>query len=300
MSVIITGGTGLIGRALVEQLTAQAYEVIVLSRDPAWAGRQFQRQPRVRAVGWDGQSAAGWGQFITAESAIVNLAGTSPAHWRWTTRYKARIRESRLHAAAAVLDAIARYGPPEALAQASASGYYGDRDDEILTESSPPGQGFRAEVCHEVEEAVAAAPTRRIILRTGIVLARDAGAFPSLRLLARMMGRQVGDGRQWIPWIHLQDVARAIAFLIERKTLSGPFNVSVPVPTTNREFLRAAQRVLRVRGVFPLPATVLRAALGEEAAVVLDSQRMLPQRLLASGFAFDYPNLDQALRQLLS
>ena len=300
MRVIITGGTGLIGRALVEQLTAQAYEVIVLSRDSARAARQFQRQPCVRAVGWDGCSGEGWGRLITADSAIVNLAGTNPAHWRWTTRYKARIRESRLHAVAAVLDAIARYGPPEALAQASASGYYGDRDDETLTESSPPGEGFRAKVCQEVEEAVAAAPTRRIILRPGIILARDAGAFPSLRLFARMMGRQMGDGRQWIPWVHLQDVARAIAFLIERKTLAGPFNVSAPVPTTNREFLQAARHILGRPGVFTLSAPLLRAALGEEASVVLDSQRMLPQRLLASGFTFDYPDLDQALRRLLS
>lgn len=300
MRVIITGGTGLIGRALVEQFAAREYEVIVVSRDPAWAARQFQRQPRVRAVGWDGCSAGNWGRLITAESAIVNLAGASPAHWRWTSRYKVRIRESRLRAIAAVSDAIARYGPPEALVQASASGYYGDRGQETLTEASAPGEGFRAEVCREVEEAITATPTRRIVLRAGIVLARDAGAFPPLLRFAQALGRQLGDGRQWIPWIHLQDVARAITFLIEQRTFSGPFNICAPDVATNHDFLRAARHILGRPGVFTLSAPLLRAALGEEASVALDSQRVRPQRLLVSGFTFDYPDLDQALRRLLS
>lgn len=300
MRVIITGGTGLIGGALVELLAPQSYEIIVLSRNPLPAARRFSQMKHIKVIGWDARTGEGWGHLITAECAIVNLAGASPAHWRWTTHHKARICESRLDAADAVRQAIARYGPPQALIQASASGYYGSRGDETLTESSPPGRGFRAEVCQEVEAAVASIRSRRCcIVRPGIVLARDAGAFPPLRLFARMLGRQLGDGQQWIPWVHLRDVARAIQFLIEQPDLSGSFNVCAPAPATNGEFLRAVRRVLRRPGVFALPADLLQAVLGEEATVVLDSQRMLPQRLLASGFAFDYPRLDQALDQLL-
>jgi uncharacterized protein len=298
MRIIITGGTGLIGRSLVGLLAPQGFEVIVLSRDPRRATSQFAPENE-QTVGWDGRTAIGWGHLITAECAIVNLAGASPAHWRWTSRYKAHIRESRLRAVDAVLQAIARHGPPEALIQASASGYYGDRGDEALTEMSPPGQRFRAEVCREVEAAVAHANTRCCIIRPGIVLARDAGAFPPLLLFTRMLGRQLGDGKQWIPWVHIRDVARAIQFLIEQRALSGPFNVSAPSPATNRDVLRAVRHVLRRPSVVPFPATILRALLGEEASVVLDSQRMLPQRLLESGFSFAYPRLDQALHQLL-
>jgi uncharacterized protein (TIGR01777 family) len=300
MRVIITGGTGLIGSVLVELLAPRGYEVIVLSRNPTLATRHFSQHRDIQSIGWDAQTSAGWGRLITAGSTIVNLAGASPAHWRWTSHYKARIRESRLNAVDAILHAIARYGPPEVLIQASASGYYGNRGDETLTESSSPGQGFRAEACQEVEAASAAISCRRCIVRPGIVLARDAGAFPPLLLFARMLGGQLGDGQQWIPWVHIRDVARAIQFLIEQRALSGPFNVSAPEPTTNRDFLRTVRHLVRRPGVFMLPASVMRAVLGEEATVVLDSQRMLPQRLLASGFVFDYPRLDQALNQLLA
>lgn len=300
MRVIITGGTGLIGSALVELLAPQGYEVIVLSRNPISALRQFSQMKHIQVVSWDARTSGGWGHLITAECAIVNLAGASPAHWRWTSHHKVRIRESRLDAADAVMQAIKRYGPPQALIQTSASGYYGSRGDETLTESSPPGRGFRAEVCQEVEAAVASIRSRCCIVRPGIVLARDVGAFPPLLLFARMLGRQLGDGRQWIPWVHIRDVARAIQFLIEQPDLSGPFNVCAPAPATNGEFLRAVRRVVRRPGVFTLPAALLQVALGEEATVALDSQRILPQRLLASGFAFDYPHLEQTLRQLLA
>jgi uncharacterized protein (TIGR01777 family) len=302
MRVIITGGTGMIGRTLVELLAPQGYEIIVLSRDPASAARYFNQTQSVQVVGWDARTGDGWGEFVSAECAIVNLAGTSPAHWRWTSRHRTRIRTSRLHAVAAIVRAIQRYGPPEVLVQASASGYYGNRGNEMLTETSPSGHGFRAEVCREVEAATAAIATagcRCCIVRPGIVLERDAGAFPPLLEFARLWGRQLGTGRQWIPWVHNDDIARAIKFLIEQRTLSGVFNLSAPEPTTNGDFLQAVRRVLRQPGVFTLPAVFLRATLGEEASVVLDSQRVLPQRLQESGFTFTYPQLDQALRHLL-
>lgn len=297
----MTGGTGLIGRALVELLAQQGYEIIVLSRNPALAARTFRQRGLVgvQTVGWDAQTAQGWGELISRAGTIVNLAGASPAHWRWTKAYRAGILESRLRAGEAVMQAMERYGPPEVLVQASAAGYYGDGGQEILTEASAAGRGFRAEVCQAWEASTASAKTRRCILRTGFVLDTHAGAFPPLLCFARLLGSQLGNGQQWMPWIHRRDVARAILFLIEQRALSGPFNLCAPEAATNRDFLRAVRRELKRFPVFPLPAGVLRALLGELSTVVLDSQRLLPQRLLEADFQFSYPRLDEAIRQLL-
>ncbi len=301
MRVIITGGTGLIGHSLAELLASQGYEIIVLSRHPAQAAQMFsqQRLTNIQTIGWDAKSAQGWGELITSESAIVNLAGATPAHWRWTRAYRARILESRLHAGQAVMQAIERYGPPKVLVQASASGYYGNRGQELLTEASLPGQGFRARVCQEWEASTTQAQTRRCLVRTGLVLATNAGAFPPLLRFAQLLGSQLGDGQQWIPWIHNVDVARAIQFLLEQRMLSGPFNLCAPEAVTNRELLRAVRHVLKRPAVFPLPTVVLRALLGELSTVVLDSQHLLPQRLLEANFQFAYPRLEQALYDLL-
>jgi uncharacterized protein len=299
--VIITGGTGLIGTSLCRTLAGRGYEIIVLSRDPAPAAHAFYclGLTSVKIMGWDARTAAGWGEFIRPDSAIVNLAGASPAHWRWTNKYRTRIVESRLHAGEAVMQAMERYGSPDVLVQASAAGYYGDRGQELLIESSPPGQGFRAEVAQAWEASVATARTRCCLLRTGLVLDTRGGAFPPLRRFAQLLGSRLGDGEQWIPWIHVEDAAGAICFLLEQRTLSGPFNVCSPEAVSNREFLRATRRMLRRFALVPLPAPGLRLLLGELSTVVLDSQHLVPERLLDERFPFHYSRLDQALRQLL-
>jgi len=301
MRVIITGGTGLIGRTLAHLLAPQEYEVIILSRYPQQAAQLFSRQglPQIQTVGWDATSAQGWGKLLTRECAIVNLAGATPAHWRWTRAYRARILESRLRAGQAVMQAMECYGPPAVLVQASASGYYGDRGQELLTETSLPGRGFRARVCQEWEASTASAPARRCLVRTGLVLDLHAGAFPPLVQFARLLGSHVGSGHQWLPWIHHVDVARAIQFLLEQRQLSGPFNLCAPEGATNRTFLRAVQAVLRRPPLFPLPAFVLRTVLGELATVMLDSQHLVPERLTQETFQFAYPTLSQTLHQLL-
>jgi uncharacterized protein (TIGR01777 family) len=301
MRVIITGGTGLIGRTLVAHLMHNGYEVVVLSRRPVLATQLFQRQglTKVQFVGWDAQTAQGWGMLINKESAIVNLAGATPAHWRWTRAYRARILESRVRAGEAVMQAMECYGPPAVLVQASASGYYGDRGPELLTEASSAGRGFRAEVCQAWEASTAHAPTRCCVVRTGLVLDIHEGAFPPLLHFAQLLGSQIGNGQQWIPWIHKADVARAIQFLLEHRMFAGPFNLCAPQALTNRDFLHVVQRILKRPSVFPLPAFALRLLLGELSMVVLDSQRLLPQRLLEANFVFDYPQLDQALCQML-
>jgi len=302
MRVIITGGAGLIGKSLVQALVPIGYEIIVLSRDPAQAARVFARDrpASVRAVGWDAHTDEGWGELVTRESAIVNLAGASPAHWRWISSYRARILESRLGAGRAVMRAIERYGPPAVLVQASASGYYGDRGQELLTEASLPGHGFRALVCQQWEAATAQVHTRRCVIRTGIVLDTHSGALPPLLRFARLLGSRLGDGWQWLPWAHKEDVASAIRFLLERPALDGPFNLCAPRAVTNRRFIRTAQRILGGFPLFPLPAIALRVALGEMSSVMLDSQRLVPQRLVEAGFPFAYPEVHQALHHLLA
>ncbi len=301
MRVIILGGTGLIGRSLVALLSQNGYEVVVVSRHPPFATQRFQQQrlTNVQIVGWDAQTAQGWGELISQESAIVNLAGATPAHWRWTQAYRARILESRLRAGQAVMQAMECYGLPKVLVQASASGYYGDRGQELLTEACLPGQGFRARVCQEWEASTAHTQTRRCIVRTGLVLDTNAGAFPPLLHFAQLLGSQLGDGQQWVPWIHKVDVARAIQFLLEHRMLSGPFNLCAPEAVTNRELLRTVRQILKRFPVFPLPTVALRALLGELSTVVLDSQHLLPQRLTEANFQFEYPQLKQALHDLL-
>jgi uncharacterized protein len=301
MRIIITGGTGLIGRSLCRTLARRGYEIFVLSRDPARATRAFHYLglATVNIMGWDAQTADGWGELIRPDTAIVNLAGASPAHWRWTKTYRTRILESRLHAGEAVMQAMERYGPPDVLVQASASGYYGDRGPEVLTESSPPGQGFRAEVAQAWEASVATARTRCCLLRTGLVLDAHAGIFPPLRCFARLLGSRLGDGDQWVPWVHVDDAVSAICFLLEQQTLSGPFNVCSPEAAPNWEFLRATRRLQRRFALVSLPAPGLRLLLGELSTVVLDSQHLVPRRLLEARFPFHYAGLDQALHHLL-
>jgi uncharacterized protein (TIGR01777 family) len=302
MRVIITGGSGLIGRSLVQALAPIGHEIIVLSRDPAQTAQVFGRDglASVRTVGWDARTDDGWGELVTRESAIVNLAGASPAHWRWTPSYRARILESRLGACRAVMRVIERYGPPTVLVQASASGYYGDRGQELLTEASRPGHGFRALVCEQWETATAQAHARRCVIRTGLVLDTHAGALPPLLRFAQLLGSRLGDGRQWVPWAHKEDVASAIRFLLERPALHGPFNLCAPQAVTNRQFIHTLQHILGRFPLFPLPAIALRAALGELSSVMLDSQRLVPQRLVQEGFPFAYPELVQALCHLLA
>ena len=301
MRVIITGGTGLIGTALIAALLPHSHEVIVVSRNHQHATQWLKCQglAGVQVVQWDGASAQGWGHLITPESAIVNLAGATPAHWRWTTAYRRLILESRLHAGEGIMEAIARFGPPAVLLQASASGYYGNRDDTILTETSAMGKGFRAEVCQKWEAATANRDIRRCVLRTGIVLAKRAGAFPPLRLFAQLLGRQLGSGQQWIPWVHLDDVIAIMIFLLMNSELVGPFNLCAPEPITNRDLMRTMQHIMNHPGIFPLPKPILRMCLGEMATAVLDSQRMIPQRLMEHQFPFTYSQVSSALQQLL-
>ena len=193
--------------------------------------------------------------------------------------------------------------PPRVLVSASAVGYYGSRGDELLDERSALGQGFLADLCTAWESAAAAATAlgiRVLMLRTGIVLGRDGGALPRMLPTFRVgFGGKLGDGRQWMPWIHVEDLVRAILFLVENPELSGPVNATAPQPVTNAEFTRSLGRALEVHTWCTVPAPLLRLALGKFAQVLLGSQRAMPNVLARAGFTFQFPDLDRALHDIV-
>jgi uncharacterized protein (TIGR01777 family) len=300
MRVVITGGSGLIGGALARELGAAGHDVVVLTRNTA----KVPLPPGVRAMQWDGRTAAGWSSLLDGDAAIVHLAGESIAAGRWTPDKKRRIRDSRVTSGKAVLQAIRDASQkPRALLQGSAVGYYGPHGDEVIREDSPPGGDFLADVCKEWEASTAEAEAlgvRRALLRTGVVLDRAGGALPKMTLPFKMMaGGPLGDGRQWFPWIHLADEVGAIRFLLERDDARGPFNLTAPNPVTNRELTRLLARVMSRPGFLPAPGFGLRILLGEMADMLLHGQRAVPARLLEMGYTFRYPDPEPALRSLL-
>jgi uncharacterized protein (TIGR01777 family) len=301
MRVIVSGGSGLIGRALVDGLAADGHQTTVLSRS---LDRLRDLPAGVRAAPWDARSAEMLTPLVAGADAVVHLAGEGIASGRWSAERKRRIRDSRVDSSAAMAAAIALAEPrPSVLLQASAVGFYGSRGSEELTEESAPGDDFLAETCRQWEAASAAVEdlgVRRVVLRTGLVLARDGGALPRMQLPFRLFaGGPLGNGRQYMPWIHLDDEVGAIRFLLDSPTAGGPFNLTAPEPLTNKQFSRTLGRVLRRPSFMPAPAVALRLALGEMSKLLLEGQRALPRRLEEAGYRFRYPGLETALRDLV-
>ncbi|WP_433547979.1 TIGR01777 family oxidoreductase [Streptomyces sp. CA-294286] len=295
MRIAVTGSTGLIGTALVRSLRADGHEVVRLVRRPS-------RSPD--EVCWDPKrSHVDAGGLVGCE-AVVHLAGAGIGDHRWTDAYKRELRESRLLGTAAIAEAVASLDvPPRVLVSGSALGFYGETGDRRVDEDAPPGHGFLPELCVEWEEAAAPAEEagiRTVFARTGLVVAKGGGAWGRLFPLFRAgMGGRLGDGRQYWSFIALHDEVAALRHLIDTESLSGPVNLTAPEPVTNREVTAAMGRVLRRPTVFAVPAPALRIALGELAGDVLGSQRVVPARLLESGFSFAFPTVDDALRAAL-
>lgn len=302
MRIIITGGSGLIGQALTESLAADKHEVTILSRHPE---RVKSFPAGVKVEKWDGRSAVGWGHLANGADAIVNLAGENIAAGRWTAERKARIRRSRVNAGRAVVEAVrAATNKPQVVIQASAVGYYGPRRAEEVTEETLPGDDFLAQVCLDWERStvpVEALGVRRVIIRTGVVLSPEDGAFPRMVLPFKLFaGGPLGNGRQYLPWIHLADEVAAIRYLIEHQTASGPYNLTAPTPLTNAKFGRVLGEILKRPAFLPTPSFALQLIFGEMSTVLLDGQRALPQRLQQMGFVFSFPEPEAAVADLLS
>ena len=300
--VVVTGGSGFIGRHLVDELTRDgSYEVVVLSRSPE---RVTGLPVGARAEGWNPAGPDGWSRWVDGAFGVVHLAGHNVFAGRWTDETKRRIRDSRVGSSRAVRAAIeSAEVKPQVLVQGSAVGFYGSVGDEILTEDHPPGNDFLANVCGEWEQAsagVEALGVRRPVVRTGVVLASDDGALPRMILPFKLgLGGPLGSGKQYVPWIHVSDEVRAIRFLMESPDATGAYNLTSPHPVRQRELARALGRVLHRPSLLPVPRVGLHLAVGEMAAVVLASQRANPQRLREAGFEFRFPQLEPALEDLV-
>jgi uncharacterized protein (TIGR01777 family) len=308
MKIIITGGTGLIGRKLVTELHQHGHQIVVLSRSPDKHRSSFPAD--IQLAGWDAKTAAGWGEQADGADAIINLAGENTAGdyflpARWNDKTKHKIRQSRLDAGQAVVEAVrAARQKPKVVVQASAVGYYGPRNEPALhDEHTPPGNDFLAQTSIVWEQSTAAVKEMglcHIILRTGLVLTKKGGSLPRLLLPFKLfVGGYFGSGQQWWPWIHFQDEIRAICFLVEKEGANGPYNLTAPNPKTNREFGKTMGRVLKRPSLIPVPAFAMRLLVGEVATVVLDGQRAIPKRLQEAGFDFQFNELEPALRDLL-
>lgn len=307
MRLIITGGTGLIGRALANSLTHDKHEVIVLSRN---RNKTAGLAASVQVVEWDARTAQGWGALADGADAIVNLAGESLAGEgfppsRWTPERKQHIHDSRVNAGKAVLEAIsAAKTKPTVLIQSSAVGYYGVHSDENITEAAPIGNDFLANVCKDWEASTAAVESmgvRRVVIRTGIMLSTKGGALPLFSLPFKLfVGGPIGGGKQQMPWIHIDDEIAAIRYLIDTPVATGVFNLSAPEPLNNAALARVMGRVMGRPSFFPTPGMVFKIAFGELSTLLLDGQRAVPKHLLDSGFKFKYPEAEAALRDLFN
>lgn len=288
-ALVVTGASGLVGRAL-----GARRDLVGLSR----------RQPSPDAPYWEPQAGRVHGLDDRVVGAVVHLAGESVAGGRWTAEKKRRIRESRIQGTRTIVDWMtARQQRPEVLVSASAVGLYGDGGDTEITESSPSGTGFLADVCREWEaeaDRAAAAGIRVVKLRIGIVLAEDGGALEKMLTPFKFgLGGPMGSGQQWLPWVHLEDVVRIVEWALTTQSARGAYNVVSPGLVRQKAFARTLGRVLGRPTVLPAPGFALKAVLGEFAEEgLLAGQRAVPRKLLDEGFEFRFPSLEAALRDV--
>ena len=298
--VLLTGGTGLVGRALTQSLIRDGIHVSLLVRRPP----REEAEAGVSEIEWhpDRPQSPLPTAVLEGFDAAVHLAGANVADHRWTPSYKRLILSSRIDTSQALGRIVTQLtAPPPVVVAASAIGYYGHRGNEVLTESAKSGRGFLAEVCRKWEAATAPLAPRVVQLRFGVILTARGGALPRLQRLFRMgLGGKLGNGREWMSWVTLGDVVGAIRFAIDNPTLSGPCNVTSPFPVTNLEFTRTLGRLLHRPTFLRVPGFALRIAFGEMAQdALLSSTRAVPERLHAAGFQFSDERLEQALAEMI-
>ena len=303
MKILVSGSTGLVGSALVDRLRRDGQEVIRLVRPASTLKQAKSDAPQV--IVWDPGNTT-LDSSADGADAVVHLAGASIAGGRWTAERKRILRDSRIAATRNLVAALGKLTrPPRAFIAASAIGYYGDRGDEELTESSAPGADFLAQLARDWEaESLRAGEfgARVAMLRFGIILDKQGGALPQMMLPFRLgVGGRVGPGRQWMSWIALADIIEIIRFAINNQEAAGPVNAVAPHPVRNAEFAKQLAAVLHRPALFPAPAFALRLALGAELAqmLLLSSQMVLPTKLEQLGYRFLWPDLQPALQNIL-
>jgi hypothetical protein len=301
MRVTITGATGLIGPAVVAELRERGAQITVLSRNPQRAGNELQTE----AVGWDPLEEAAPSAALAGRDAVVHLAG-APVAQRWSASARRAIRESRVRGTRNLIEGLRTTDDrPRVLVSASAIGYYGPHGDEPLDEEAPPGEDFLAQVCVDWEaqarDGAGELGMRSVQVRTGVVLDRHGGALAKMLTPFRLgVGGPVAGGRQWVSWIHRDDLVGLTLAALEDERWSGAVNATAPEPVTNRELSTALGRVLHRPSLLPVPALALRALYGEMAEIVTSGARVLPAKALVLGYRFRHPRLDEALRAALA
>ena len=300
MKIVIAGGGGFIGRGIVEKFARESHAVVVLTR--SHPRLSFARE-NVRTVLWDARTVGTWASEVDGADAVMNFAGEPLDAKRWTQKQKEIIVRSRVESTEAIVEALRRAtNKPSVFINASAVGYYGSVEQEEVTEEYRRGEGFLADVVHRWEETAlraVAEGVRTVLLRMGVVLARDGGALTKMALPFRLfVGGPIGLGRQWFPWIHRDDVASIAHFAMKNSALAGPVNAVAPESVTMRQFCETLGKVLRRPSWAPVPGFVLKLALGEMSEMILTGQRVVPANLLRVGYSFIFPTLDDALRDI--
>jgi uncharacterized protein (TIGR01777 family) len=300
MKILITGGTGFVGTQLTSRLIKDNHEVTILTRSLKGAKGS---SPGVYYLEGDPTRNGPWQEAIKNHDALINLAGAS-IFSKWTEEHKKAIRESRVNTTQNIIEGI----PPQSqkgftLFSTSAVGYYGFHKDEELIEESPPGNDFLARIAVEWEgEALKAREkgARVVITRFGIVLGEKGGALGQMiPLFEKYIGGPIGSGRQWFSWVHIKDLTEAFAFLLKHPEISGPVNVCSPNPVRNRDLAKALGKALHKPSFMPAPGFMVKWVLGEFGSVILEGQKVIPRRLLESGFTFQYPDIDAALKKIV-
>ncbi|MFL7893761.1 MAG: TIGR01777 family oxidoreductase [Anaerolineales bacterium] len=305
--ILIIGGSGLLGRALTDLLVEHGDHITILSRNPD----HVSFPTGVQVAKWDGRTTTGWESLVEVMDVVVNLAGhrISGNHLgeivfkRWTSKEKTLILSSRVDTGHAIVQAIqnAKH-KPEVLLQASAVGYYGPRGNEELDEDAPSGNDFISDVCRQWEastEKVVEWGIRRVVMRIGLVFTAHEGFLPVMTLPFRLfVGGKMGDGEQYLSWIHIKDTVMSMRFLIDNGA-GGIYNLSAPSPVTNAQFSKLAGRFLHRPNYLPLPEFVLKLIMGEKATLALHGQRVIPRHLVEAGYSFQFPELEAALESLL-
>lgn len=293
MQVVVTGASGLVGSALISTLRERSTQITAVSRDPS-------KQPQIAGVNWIGWE--GLTDAVAGAAGVVHLAGAGIVDKRWSASRKAELRSSRVERTRQVVEAINESGEkPAALVSASAIGYYGDTGERVVTENTAPGNDFLARLCQDWEGATEDAAVRTVNLRFGIVLSTEGGALARLLLPFRFgLGGPIGRGRNFWSWVHIDDVVGLIMHALTATDLSGPVNATAPAPARNADFSRALGAALGRPAFMPVPPPALQLLLGEASTVLTCSQRVMPDRALASGYTFQHAELEPALRDLVA
>ena len=297
--IVLAGGSGFIGQSLSPPLVSKNYEIVVLTRGKS------NHHGRIREAHWDGKKLGEWTQFVNGALGLVNLTGRS-INTRHTPEHRREIIDSRVDSVRILGEAIGRcVQPPKVFVQLAGVGIYGDKGERICDETTAPGDDFVSEVCKKWETAfdsVDSPNTRKVLLRLGVVLGRNGGFLHVLSRLTRwFLGGQVGEGRQYVSWIHIADLSRMILQAIDQEQLTGVFNATAPNPVTNAELMRELRRALHRPWSPPVPEFAARIGswlMGTEANLALVSQRCVPKRFLEKNFEFEFPNLREALANI--